>query len=184
MKKIVVFNGSPRKNGYTSKLLAKVIEGAKSEGASVIEFDLNDPGVRGCQSCFYCRQHDGCSVKDYLAPMYDAIREADGIVFGSPIYYYQITGQARLWLDRTFPMIGEGFSPRHSGKKAVTIFTQGSPDPKVGQDAISFIDQILHKTYGWTIEETIHCCGTTNSIPANFEELSERSFKAGQALCR
>jgi multimeric flavodoxin WrbA len=41
--------------------------------------------------------------------MYEAINEADAIVFGSPIYYYQITGQARVWLDRTFPMLGNNF---------------------------------------------------------------------------
>lgn len=43
------------------------------------------------QDCFYCRTHDGCALKDYLQPMYEAIKEADAIVFSSPIYYYQNT---------------------------------------------------------------------------------------------
>ncbi len=49
MSKIVVFKGSPNKNGYTTKLLQQVVKGAKSKGAEVIEFDLNNPGIRGCQ---------------------------------------------------------------------------------------------------------------------------------------
>lgn len=185
MSKVVVFKGSPRKTGYTTKLLEKVAEGAKSKGAEIIEFDLNDPGIRGCQSCYYCRTHDGCAVKDYLQPMYQAINEADAIVFGSPIYFYQITGQARIWLDRTFPMIGnEGstFVPRHPGKKLITIFAQGNPDPKIGADGIKFAHDIF-KGYGWKLEDSIQYCGTTNNPDAAvFDELALRAFKDGENL--
>jgi multimeric flavodoxin WrbA len=69
----------------------------------------------------------------YLQPMYKAIAEADAIVFGSPIYTYPITDQAKTWLDRTFPMVEElsnKFIPRHPDKKLITIFSQGSLDPK------------------------------------------------------
>lgn len=132
MSKVLIFNGSPRKNGYTTKLLEQVAEGAKSKGAEIIEFDLNDSGIRGCQGCFYCRKHDGCAIKDYLQPMYKAITEADAIVFGSPNYGYQVTGQAKIWFDRTFPMVGEKFMPRHPGKKVISIFVQGSPNPEMG----------------------------------------------------
>lgn len=183
MSKIVIFNGSPRKNGYTSKLLAQVAEGAKSKGAEIIEFDLNNPGIRGCQGCYYCRTKDGCATQDYLQPMYKAIDEADAIVFGSPIYYYQVTGQARIWLDRTFPMIDSGFAPRHPGKKAVTIFAQGGADPSIGADAVAFITKILDTTYGWKIQDTIHCCGTSKGLePAELEELSARAFQDGVNL--
>ncbi|WP_077612477.1 flavodoxin family protein [Clostridium sp. Marseille-P2415] len=182
MSKVVIFKGSPRKNGYTAKLLEQVAKGAGSKGADIIEFDLNDPGIRGCQGCFYCRTHDGCAVKDYLQPMYEAIAEADAIVFGSPIYYYQITGQARVWLDRTFPMLGVNFAPRHPGKKLITIFAQGNPDPKIGAEGIKFANDVL-ETYGWKLEDSIHCCGT-NADPdsAMFEELSLRAFQDGEKL--
>lgn len=74
---------------------------------------------------------------------YIRINEADAIVFGSPIYYYQITGKARIWLDRTFPMLGDNFTPRHPGKKLITIFVQGSPDPKIGAESVKFANDIL-----------------------------------------
>lgn len=75
--------------------------------------------------------------------MYKVINEADAIVFGSPIYYYQITGKARIWLDRTFPVLGDNFTPRHPGKKLITIFVQGSPDPKIGAESVKFANDIL-----------------------------------------
>jgi multimeric flavodoxin WrbA len=123
--------------------------------------------------------------------MYKAINEADAIVFGSPIYYYQITGQAKNWLDRTFPMVGDNFAPRHSGKKVISIFTQGSPNPEMGAENIKVINNMF-AAYGWKLEDSIHCCGTTNfhseklerydSNLEQFEELSLRAFKDGENL--
>jgi len=181
MSKIVVFNGSPRKNGYTAKLLDQVVKGAKSKGAEVIEFDLNNTGIRGCQGCGYCRTHDGCAVNDYLQPMYEAINEADAIIFGSPIHYYQITGQAKVWLDRTFPMLGDNFVPRHPGKKIITIFAQGNSDPKNGADGINFVSGIVEH-YGWDLEDSIQFCGTNDPDLQKFEELSLKAFKDGENL--
>ena len=183
MSKVVIFNGSPRKNGYTAKLLDRVANGAKSKGAEIIEFDLNDSGIRGCQGCYYCRAHDGCAIQDYLQPMYEAINEADAIIFGSPIYYHQITGQAKVWLDRTFPMLGGlgDFIPRHPGKKVITIFAQGGADPKIGADDINFINNVF-ALYGWDLADSIHCCGTHDSNFVISDELSLRTFKDGESL--
>jgi len=181
MSKVVAFMGSPRKDGYSAKLLAQVIKGAKSKGAEVIEFDLNDPEVRGCQGCFYCRTHDGCAVNDYLQPMYEAINQADAVVFASPIYYYQITGQAKVWIDRTFPMVGANFAPRHAGKKAITIFTQGGAKPEIGAAGVKFVNDVF-AGYGWELEDSIHCCGTSDLAAAAFDELSVRAFKDGENL--
>ncbi|WP_271813294.1 flavodoxin family protein [Clostridium beijerinckii] len=185
MSKVVIFNASPRKNGYNSKLLEQVAKGAESKGAEIIEFNLNDPGIRGCQSCLYCRTHNGCAIKDYLQPMYEAIKEADAIVFGSPIYYYQITGQAKVWLDRTFPLIdhdGNTITPRHPGKKVVTIFTQANSNPEVGAEGIKYVTNVFN-TYGWKLEDNIHVCGAT-LVPDSkaLEEFSLRAFKAGENL--
>ena len=113
--------------------------------------------------------------------MYEAINEAEAIVFGSPIYYYQITGQARVWLDRTFPMVGDNFAPRHSGKKLITIFAQGNSNPEIGAEGIKFVTNIL-ESYGWKLEDSIHYCGTSDPDLTMFEELSSRAFKDGENL--
>ena len=147
-----------------------------------MEFDLNDPGIRGCQGCLYCRTHDGCQVQDYLQPMYEALKEADAVVFGSPIYYYQVTGQACIWLNRTFPMVGDGYKPRYPGKKAVMVFAQANPNPEIGAKAVKYIENILKSTYGWKIEDSLHCCGTSKIDLAAFEELSTRAFIDGENL--
>ncbi len=109
----------------------------------------------------------------------EAIKEADAIVFGWPIYYYEITGQSRVWLDRTFSMVGENFAPRHPGKKVITIFTQGNLDHKIGTEGIKYVTNIF-ELYGWKLEDSIHFCGTSDPDLETFEELSLRAFKGGK----
>lgn len=182
MSKIVIFKASPRKNGYTAKLLEQVANGAKSKGATVVEFDLNSPEIRACQGCFYCRTHDGCAIKDYLQPMYETIEEADAIVFGSPIYYYTITGQAKVWFDRTFPMFGNDYKPKYPGKKLITIFTQGNPDPEIGAEGVKYANNMLEEL-GWVLKDSIHYCGISHGPDLTlFDELLLRAFKDGENL--
>jgi len=182
MSKVVIFNGSPRKNGYTSKLLAEVTKGAEAAGAQTVTFNLNDPKVRGCQGCKYCREHDGCATQDYLQPMYKEIIEADAVVLGSPIYYHDISGQAKIWLDRTFPMIESGtFKPRHPGKKFLTIFTQGNADKDSFADRINHLNAIL-QIYGWEQIGSLVCGGTNNPDFEISTELLEQAFQDGKRL--
>ncbi|HEX2927074.1 MAG TPA: flavodoxin family protein [Ruminiclostridium sp.] len=123
MSKIVAFVGSPRKNSISSQLLNKAIEGAKSEGAEIVVYDLNDTGIRGCQACDYCRKENVCIVKDKLQSMYSDIASADGIIISSPIYMSDFSGQAKIWFDRLRPMFGHDFKPRYPGKKIVAVFS-------------------------------------------------------------
>lgn len=150
MSKIVVFIGSPRKDGFSTKLLNQVVEGAKAAGAEVVTYDLNGSGIKGCQGCYYCRSHEGCATQDALQPMYRDIKEANGIVASFPIYFGGISGQAKLWIDRMFPMVESTFEPRYPGKKAVTIYAQGNADPNLMKTAIDSNDG-LFKLFGWDL---------------------------------
>lgn len=181
MSKIVVFKGSPRKNSYSTKVLEQIIDGAKSKGAEIVEYDLNDPGIRGCQSCFYCRTHEGCATKDALQPMYKDIVEADGIAVSFPIYFGSINGQCKSWLDRMYPMIGSDSKPRYPGKKAVTAFAQGNPQPEFLK---SMIDQtnMFFKLFGWDMVDSLLVYGTHAPGYEIPESLMKSAYEAGQKL--
>ena len=109
--KVYAINGSPRRNRNTATLLDKVLEGARAAGApgevETERFDLYALQFTGCRSCFACKLKDGasygrCAVKDGLFPVLEKLREADAIVFGSPIYYRTITGQLHAFFERFF----------------------------------------------------------------------------------
>jgi multimeric flavodoxin WrbA len=129
MMKVVGFVGSPRKNGNTDVLVQQVLDGAMEAGAQVEKFYINDMNIKGCQGCDYCRAVDGCKLKDDMANAYDALKNADGFVFGSPIYFFQFTGQMRVFMDRCFALLNPDFSPRISaGRKAVIVGAHGAPE--------------------------------------------------------
>lgn len=183
MSKILAFWGSPRKNGDTAKLMKQVIAGAESEGAEIISYDLNDPSIRGCQGCYYCRTHDGCATKDGLSSMYEHMKDADGIVASFPIYFGNISGQSKQFVDRLYPMLGGDFKPRHPGKKAVTLYAQANVNKDLCKAAID-INNMFFTAFGWELLDSILSYGNSDpnySIP---QELLDRAFEAGRRLTK
>lgn len=109
--KIYAINGSPRKKNNTATLLGKVLEGAGAAAGRLgmdVEAELihlYDYRYTGCRSCFACKLIGGksygrCAVKDDLADVLEKLRDADALVFGSPIYFSEVTGELRSFLER------------------------------------------------------------------------------------
>ena len=112
MKSVVIIDGGPRKNFNTASMLQKFAEGVMSvsdqiEVKTVRLYGLN---YKGCMSCMACKIKDKasnvCKFKDELTPILEDIAQADGLVLGSPIYFGDVTGQMRTFLERlAFPWL-------------------------------------------------------------------------------
>ena len=104
--KIMAFNGSPRRNGNTATLLKEALKGAAASGADTEYVDLYSLNYKGCISCFYCKrkdkEHGTCIVKDDLSPLLIKAKEADALLFGSPIYFMSLTSGMHALLERLF----------------------------------------------------------------------------------
>jgi multimeric flavodoxin WrbA len=103
--KIMAVNGSPRKTWNTATLLKEALEGAASQGAATELIHLYDLEFTGCTSCFACKTRDGksygrCAVKDGLMPVLKKVEEADALILGSPIYFGNVSGEMRSFLER------------------------------------------------------------------------------------
>lgn len=103
-KKIIVLNGSPRKNGNTSALVKAFREGAESAGHTVTEFWLGGMKINGCRGCCAGGKNpeSPCVQKDDMEQIYPAYKEADVVVLASPLYYWTISGQLKCAFDRLF----------------------------------------------------------------------------------
>ena len=103
-KKIVVVNAGPRKGWNTDTLITEAAKGAESEGAEIVRFDLFKlDKYTGCISCFGCKKEKlkgHCVCRDGLTPVLDAIREADGLIIGSPNYLSELTASFRALYER------------------------------------------------------------------------------------
>lgn len=106
MLDIIAINGSPRRNKNTATLLDNFLKGAKSiENVSTERIDIYDYNYRGCTGCFSCKLKDSstygkCIVKDDAYEILKRIQNCDGVVFGSPIFFGDISGQMHCLLER------------------------------------------------------------------------------------
>ena len=131
---IIAINGSPRKEWNTATLLKKALEGAASQGAKTGLYHLYDLKYKGCISCFACKEKGGksygrCVVEDDLKPVFKKIESADALIFGSPVYLGNITGEMQSFLERlVFPYLTYSDPPQTLFPKKIPtgfIYTMG-----------------------------------------------------------
>jgi len=134
---IIGFVGSPRKEGNTAWIVNKILEGAKEQGAEIQAWYSSDLDIKPCKGCLYCVHSDRCAINDDMQKLYDALRKADTLIIGSPVYMGQMSAQTKVFTDRLFAHISPRFSPKfkeeNAGKKLVLVFTQGNPDSEMFQ---------------------------------------------------
>lgn len=101
--KVVAFNCSPRREGNTARLLEAVLAELRADGIATETFSLAGKRVHGCRACMKCREtlDRRCSgIKDSISECIEAVDAADGIVVGSPVYFADITPEAKALIDR------------------------------------------------------------------------------------
>jgi multimeric flavodoxin WrbA len=99
--KILGISGSPRKNGVTVAMLDEVLRAAKGDGAEVELYSVSGRNIQPCDGCWGCRGTGKCHIKDDMQELYGKMLGADGIIFGTPVYFYGMTAQAKAIMDRT-----------------------------------------------------------------------------------
>jgi multimeric flavodoxin WrbA len=101
MMKVLGIACSPRKKGNTDILLEQALSGAEESGAEVEFLPIRDLDIKPCQGCTRCTKDGKCRTRDDMQIVYEKMLAADGIIFGVPIYFWSMCGQAKVLLDRT-----------------------------------------------------------------------------------
>jgi len=136
MKKIIAINASPRTGWNTGTLVREASRGAESEGAQVKIFDLYKlDKFTGCISCFGCKLPGNlgkCICRDALAPVLEQIRNADGLILGTPNYLGDVSAAFRALYERLiFQYITYKTQPRsYSDRKVPVLFIMTSNAPE------------------------------------------------------
>ena len=127
MKKILILNGSPRKKGNTEALVNAFSEGAEAKGHQVTHISVVKNKVNGCMGCDYCLKNEGkCIQKDDMKEIYDALYDADMVVFATPVYYFGISAQLKAIIDRFYATIAKPLSVTSS---ALLVALGGKTNP-------------------------------------------------------
>ena len=157
-KKIIyIINGSPRKNWNTDKMCKSFAKGVTNSGAEAVIINLYDIDFKGCRACSACKLKNGknygiCSYPDNLKEILEKVSIADGICLATPIYFGDVTGVMKMFLERlVYPFIrfDKQYTPIPPKKlKTAVIYT-------MNVDENTFLNQYI---------------GQNNSAPIGFFE--------------
>jgi multimeric flavodoxin WrbA len=186
MKKITVLLGSPRKNGNSTILAAQLAEGAKSAGGEVRSFDLSELDIAACSGCGSCQDSpgSGCVIEDGMREVYREVTSADALVFAGPVYWFSVSAQTKIAIDRLYA-VGGSSSNLLGGKKFGVILTYADEDPFVSGAANAvrmFRDMAAY--VGASLEGVVHGsafgAGEIRSSAAAMEGARELGRKLAQ----
>ena len=161
--KVLVLLGSPRRNGNSAILAEQITKGAKSAGAEVEIIFLHGMKIKPCQSCYTCQKPDskGCAIDDDMQSIYLKLIKADAWVIASPVFWFNMSAQIKLFMDRCFAL------PAYKkdcfvGKRIAIAMSYGDTDPftsgcvnalRTFQDTFRYVGaKIVGMVYGSALE--------------------------------
>ncbi|MCR5227538.1 MAG: flavodoxin family protein [Eubacterium sp.] len=174
--KVVVINGSPRKNGVTAEVLHLVENELVKEGVDVEFYNLSEINMSHCIGCCSCYKTGHCCISDDAEMLSQKIFEADGLVLGFPTYASNVSGLMKDFIDRGHFVIEQMLH----GKYCVTIATGENYGNK---DALKVLNNLVLYSGGKK------CYGFAMNIPFNNTEsvrkkLVAKCYKASERLIK
>jgi multimeric flavodoxin WrbA len=129
-KKVLVLLGSPRKKGNSAILADRISKGAKAAGAKVETVFLHGLKIAPCNSCYTCQKENskGCAIKDAMQDLYPKLLAADAWVIASPVYWFTMSAQMKIFMDRCFALVAYG-QDAFAGKRIAIAMSYGDADP-------------------------------------------------------
>lgn len=182
-KKVLILKGSPREKGNSSVLADRVAAGAQEAGAEVESIYLHALDIRPCDACDTCAETEGvCIIKDDMQPLYPKILQTDAIVFASPVYWFTISAQLKLCIDRLYGLQTPGWK-KMAGKQAGIVLTYGDSDlyTSGGINAIHTFESMcrfLRMEIVGIVHGTAGDVGDVEKQP----ELMQKAYQLGQRL--
>ena len=95
---------SPRKGGNTEILVEEALTSAGDCGAETELLTIWDKDIKPCDSCYSCEKTGKCHIEDDMQEIYLKLVDADGIIWGTPVYFYTVTAQAKILIDRSYAL--------------------------------------------------------------------------------
>lgn len=107
---VIAINGSPKEEGNTFFALKTVTDELEKEGISTEIIHVGNKNIHGCIGCGGCarNKNEKCVIDDEVNEIIQKMKNADGIILGSPVYYASIAGTMKCFLDRAFYVAGAG----------------------------------------------------------------------------
>ncbi len=185
-RKVLIVMASPRARGNSSVLAAEAARGAEEAGAEVRTVRLAGMKLAPCLACEACHKPGarGCVLDDGLTALHDDIKAAGALLIASPVYWFTMSGQAKLFMDRLYAF-GAGKYRELKGKRVGIILASGDAGVRESgainamrsfQDAFAYLDA--------PIVGMIHCGGARAGAVQRNKALMREAFDLGRSLAK
>lgn len=182
MKRIVILNSSPRKNGNSDVLAQAVAQGVRESGGEAVKLDLARMDIRPCRGCFVCQMGHGdpCVQKDDMKQVYDALAEADAVVLATPLYWQQMNGIMKNAVDRLFALSGK----TKPGTDTALIVSGGSPEGPIYDRIEDYFRGAFAgpDVLNWHVVDVVKAGGLTGIGDAEASPYREKAYQLGKTL--
>ncbi len=173
MKKILVVIGGGRPGGNTAQLADAFVRGAEEAGHHVEQISLVKTEVKGCLGCNACRYGKPCIIKDGFNDIAPKIKEADLVVFASPLYFWTISSRIKAFIERFYCIAEEDANPpqgryeKYPVKDSALLMTAADNLFWTFEQAVSYYRFAIVNYIGFNDKGMVLAkdCGSTNGKP-------------------
>ncbi len=165
--KVLAINGSPNKNGNTYHAIKLVADELKEQGIETEILHIGNQSIRGCIACYQCvkNKDEKCAISnDCVNESIQKMKEADGIILGSPVHYAAMSGAMKAFLDRSFFVAGVNRSMfRHKVGTAVVAVRRSGGLPTFNQlnNFLNYSEMLMPTSNYWNV---IHGMGPGEAL--------------------
>ena len=146
MTKVLIFNGSPRKKGNTSTLIKECVRGINDSRGEAEIFFLHDMTIGPCQFCDWCIDNNAlsCVQKDDMEELYPKLLESDVLIFAAPIFWFHISAQMKLFIDRLYALHGkDGYALTQKKIGIILVYGDSNVETSGVNNAIGTMKDII-----------------------------------------
>ena len=179
MSKVLVITASLRAGSNSDVLAERLIAGARDAGHEVEQISLKGKNIRFCIGCLACQKTQKCVLGDDAVWIAEKVKNADTLVFATPIYYYEMSGQMKTLLDRLNPLYPSDYRFR----KVYLLTTAAEDESYVPEKAVSGLQGWVDCFEKAELTGTLFCGGINDPCEASGKkDAQDKAYEFGKAL--
>ncbi|KIR03580.1 Iron-sulfur flavoprotein [Lachnospiraceae bacterium TWA4] len=177
-KKVLVISSSPRVGGNSDVLADAFIKGAKESGHQVEKVNLAGKTIEFCRGCFVCQTTQRCVIRDDADQITQKMQDADVLVFATPIYYYEMSGQLKTMLDRGNPL----YTTNYKFRDIYFLSAAAEDEESVPNRAVSGVEGWIECFSNAKLAGTVFAGGVTDKGDIKNHPSLEVAYEMGKAI--
>ena len=179
MSKVLVITTSLRARSNSDRLAGELMRGASEAGHEVGQISLKDKTIGFCKGCFACQKTQRCVIRDDAVEIAEKVKNADTLVFATPIYYYEMSGQMKTLLDRLNPL----FPSDYRFRNIYMLSVAAEDEAHVPEKAVSGLQGWIDCFEKAELVDTLFCGGINDAGEAEQHQAKlEEAYEFGRNL--